>query len=118
MISLTLVTAAGGSTAVAPYRGDVYTALANATYVLTRTTDLSAGFSFSDADYSQDNYAGGLPLGMEYQLRGAQAGVTRKFGKNVSAKLIYRFDYYNEPSSGGADNFHAQSVFGLVSFRF
>jgi len=114
----TLVTAAGGSTAVAPYRGDVYTALANATYVLTRTTDLSAGFSFSDADYSQDNYAGGLPLGMEYQRRGAQAGVTRKFGKNVSAKLIYRFDYYNEPSSGGADNFHAQSVFGLVSFRF
>jgi hypothetical protein len=113
-----LVTPADSSGVVAPYRGDVYTALANGTYVLTKTTDLFAGLSFSDADYAQNNYADGLPLGIEYQRRSVQLGLSRKFGKNVSAKLQYRYDYYNEPSSGGADNFRAQSVFGVVTYRF
>ncbi len=28
---------------------------------------------------------------------------------------MHRFDCYDEPSSGGADNFRAQSVFGMVN---
>jgi len=116
--SSVLVTAPDGTGPVAPYRGDVYTALANGTYVLTKTTDLFAGLSFSDANYAQNNYAAGLPLGIEYQRRGVQVGLSRKFGKNVSARLQYRYDYYDEPSSGGADNFRAQSVFAVVTFRF
>jgi hypothetical protein len=59
-----------------------------------------------------------LPLGMEYQRQGAQFGLSRRIGKNVSAKLQYRFDYYNEPSSGGANNYAAHSVYGTLSFRF
>ncbi len=113
-----LVTPPDGSGPVVPYRGEVYTALANGTYVLNQTTDLFAGLSFSDANYAQNNYAAGLPLGIEYQRRSVQVGVSRKLGKNVSAKLQYRYDYYNEPSSGGGDNFHAQSVFGVVTYRF
>lgn len=114
----TLITASGGDAAVAPYRGNTYTALVNGTYVLNATTDLFAGFSLSDANYSEDNFAAGLPLGIEYQRRSVQLGVTRKFSKNISAKLQYRYDYYEEPSSGGADNFRASSIFGVVTFRF
>jgi hypothetical protein len=116
--SSTLVTANGGAAAVVPYRGDTYTALVNGTYVLSQNTDVFAGFSLSDANYGTDDFAAGLPLGIEYQRRGAQVGVSRKFGKNVSAKLQYRFDYYEEPSSGGADNFRAQSIFATMTFRF
>ncbi len=113
-----LVTAAAGSPSVAPYDGDIYTVLANGAYVLSQTTDLSAGYSFSGANYGQNNFAAGLPLGMRYQQHGAQAGLTRRFAKGLTAKLQYRFAYYDEPSSGGADNYRAHSVYGLLSFRF
>jgi hypothetical protein len=114
----TLTTASDHSAAVVPYRGDVYTALADATYVLSQNTDLFAGYFFSSADYSQNDFSKGLPLGIEYQRHSAQVGLSRRFGKNVSAKLQYRFDFYNEPSSGGANNYLAHSVFGTLSFTF
>jgi hypothetical protein len=114
----TLTTAADGSPAVVPYRGNVYTILADGTYVVSKTTDLFVACFFSSADYGQDNFAKGLPLGIEYQRHSAQVGLSRQFGKNVSAKLQYRFDYYNEPSSGGANNYIAHSIFGTLTFRF
>lgn len=113
-----LVTAVAGSPDVVPYNGDVYSAQANGTYVLSQTTDVFAGFAFSEANYGQNNAAAGFPLGIEYHQRSIQVGLARKFGKNISAKLQYRFDTYHEPSSGGADNFSAQSIFGVVTFRF
>ena len=114
----TATTAAGGSPAVVPYQGDIYTVLASGTCVLSQTTDLFAGYSFSEANYAQNNFAGGLPLGIRYQRHSAQAGLARRFGKNISAKLQYRFDYYNEPSSGGAANYRAHSIFGTLTFLF
>lgn len=114
----TLETAADGSPAVVPYRGDTYTVLADGAYVLSQTTDLFAGYSFSEANYGQNNFAAGLPLGIQYQQHSAQVGLTRRLGKNISAKLQYRFDYYDEPSSGGANNYRANSVFGVLTFRF
>ena len=111
-------TAAGGSPAVVPYQGDIYTVLANGTCVLSQTTDLFAGYSFSEANYAQNNFAGGLPLGIQYQRHSAQVGLARRLGKNISAKLQYRFDYYNEPSSGGAANYRAHSIFGTLTFLF
>lgn len=104
-------TAADASPAVVPYRGDVYSLTASATYVLTRTSQLFTGYAFSDADYAQHNFAGGLPLGIDYERQSVQAGLSRRFGTNVSVKLQYRFDSYNEPSSGGAPNYRAHSVF-------
>jgi hypothetical protein len=114
----TLETAADGSPAVVPYRGDTYTVLADGAYVLSQTTDVFAGYSFSEANYGQNNFAAGLPLGIQYQQHSAQVGLTRRFGKNISAKLQYRFNYYDEPSSGGANNYRANSVFGVLTFRF
>jgi hypothetical protein len=103
---------------VVPYHGNVYTLLANGTYVLNETTDLFVGYFFSDANYGDNNYAQGLPLGIEYQRHSAQAGISKKLGKNASARLQYRFDYYNEPTSGGANNFTAHSIYGTLAFSF
>jgi mono/diheme cytochrome c family protein len=114
----TLITAAGGSPAVVPYQGDIYTVLANGTYVFSKTTDLFAGYFFSEANYGQDNFSSGLPLGIEYRRHTAQFGVARRFGKNISAKMQYRYSYYSEPSSGGATNYRAHSIFGTLTFQF
>lgn len=114
----TLVTAADGSPAVAPYDGNVYTVLTDGTYVLTPASDLSVSYLFSAADYGQNNFAGGLPLGIQYQRHAVQVRWVRHWGKNVSARLQYRFDYYDEPSSSGATDYRAHSIFGLVTCRF
>ena len=114
----TLTTAADGSPAVVPYQGHTVTVLASGTYVLSQRTDLFAAWFFSLAEYGQDNFAKGLPLGLEYQRQGAQFGLSRRLGKNVSAKLQCRFDCYREPSSGGANNYLAHAIYGALSFQF
>ena len=78
----------------------------------------AAGYSFSDADYGQNNFAVGLPVGLQYQMHGLQVGLARRFGKNVTAKFQYRFNYYDEPSSGDANNYHAHALFATLTFRF
>jgi mono/diheme cytochrome c family protein len=111
------VTDANGSPAVAPYEGDTYSAMANATFAMTQSTDLSATYSFSHADYSQDNFAAGLPVGIRYQQHALQAGLSRRFGKYVLAKLQYGFFLYDEPTSGGANNYTAHSILGLLTLK-
>lgn len=113
-----LNTASDGSPAVVPYKGDVYTVLADGTYVLNRTTDLFLGYYFSEANYAQNNFAGGLPLGIEYQQHSIQVALTHRFSDDVSMKLQYRFAYYDEPSDGGAANYRANSIFGTLTWRF
>ena len=110
-------TANNGVPAIVPYRGNVYTVIANGTYVLSDTTDLFAGYSFSAANYGQDNFADGLPVGIQYQQHGVQIGLARRLGKNISAKLQYRFNYYDEPSSGGANNYRSHAIFGTMTFK-
>jgi hypothetical protein len=75
------VTAANGSTAVAPYQGDIYSAMASGSFILNQKTDLTASYSLSIADFAQDNFAGGLPLGIKYQQQAVQIGINRRIGK-------------------------------------
>ncbi|HEV2693685.1 MAG TPA: c-type cytochrome domain-containing protein [Verrucomicrobiae bacterium] len=114
----TLATVAADSPAVVPYHGEICTALADATYVLSKTTDLFAAYAISEAEYGQNNFAGGQPLGIQYQQQSASLGLSRRFSKNVSAKLQYRFALYNEPSSNGANNYQAHSIFGTLMMQF
>ncbi len=110
-------TADNGSTAVAPYQGSTYTAFANATYVLNKDTDLFVAGSYAYSDYAQNNFAGGLPLGLQYQQQMIQAGLTRHITKNITTKLQYSLFHYNEPTSGGLANYTANAIFGMVTFR-
>ena len=112
-----LETASAGFAAVVPYRGDIYSVVANGTYVLNQSTDVFASYVLSKADYAQNNFADGVPVGIEYQQYGAQVGIARRLGKNISTRLQYNFSYYSEPSSGGANNYRAHGVFGTLTFR-
>jgi hypothetical protein len=109
--------AANGVPTIVPYKGDVYSVLGSGIYSLGDKTSLFANFSFSEADYAQDNFAAGMPVGIEYQLKTIGVGIARRFGKNLIAKVQYGYDSYHEPSSGTANNFRAQSVFGTISWR-
>ena len=103
--------------AVVPYQGHTWSVLLHGRYVLTRKTDLMAGYTFSTADFQQDNFAPGLPLGIDYQLHALQVGLVSRCAKNLTAKLQYGFYHYAEPSSGRANNFTANAVFASLNWR-
>ncbi|HEY5915725.1 MAG TPA: c-type cytochrome domain-containing protein [Verrucomicrobiae bacterium] len=108
-------TADNGSPSVVPYQGNVYSAIASGSYVLGPKTDLVAGYSFSAADFSEKQPQDGLPLGIKYQQHSAQVGIKHQFTRSTAASLQYRFYHYDEPSSGGFNNFNAHAVFATVT---
>jgi hypothetical protein len=111
------VTVANDSPSVAPYQGDIYSAIVSASYVLNQKTDLTASYSLSLANFAQDSSADALPLGIKYQQHALQVGIKRQIGKGKSLSLYYSFYHYDEPSSGGFNNFNAQAVFAMLSFQ-
>jgi len=104
--------------AVAPYKGDVYAVTASATFALSDVTDLRAAYSFSRADYGQDNIVGGLPLGLSYTRHALTLGLTRRLTDYLSAKLGYGFYQYHEPSTGGVNNYTAHGIFATIMLRW
>ncbi len=111
------ITADNGPGYVVPYRGDIYSVVSTATYELNRSTDLFASYTFSAADFGQNNFATGLPVGITYGQHAVSAGVARRLGKNVSARLQYGYYRYTEPTSGGANDYTANSIFATLTFR-
>ncbi len=113
----TSATFLNGNTSVVPYRGNIYSALASTTFALSTNTDLLASWSFSRADYAQNNFTAGLPLGIRYQQQMVQAGLTHRLGKNATVRLQYNFFHYDEPTVGGANNYNAHGILGMLTFR-
>jgi mono/diheme cytochrome c family protein len=111
------VSSDNGLPSVAPYRGDVYSVLGSATCTISTNTELTASYTFSKADYAQDNAAAGLPLGINYDWHVVQAGVTRRF-RNASVNLRYAFYRYDEPTSGGFNDYTAHAVFAALTLRW
>jgi hypothetical protein len=91
--------------------------MSSASYVLNQKTDLTASYSVSIADFAQGNSADGLPLGINYQQHAVQVGIRRQIAKGKSLSLRYSFYHYEEPSSGGFNNFNAHAVFAMLSFQ-
>jgi hypothetical protein len=112
------VTAANNSPSVAPYVGDIYSLMASGNYALNEKTDLTASYAFSTADFTQQDLAQGLPLGIRYFQHTLMAGVRRQISKTKTVALQYRFYLYDEPSSGGANNFDAHAIFATLTCRF
>jgi hypothetical protein len=112
------VTAANDSPSVAPYIGDIYSLILSGNYALNQKTDLGASYAFSTADFEQADLAAGLPLGMHYHQHALQASIRRQITKGKSLGLQYRFYLYNEPTSGGANNFDAHAIFATLTCRF
>jgi hypothetical protein len=110
-------TANSGNPALAPYKGDTYSADVSGTCVLSQTTDFTVSGIFSDADYGQHSTTATVPVDIRYQEYGLVAGLNRRFNKNLSGGLQYSFNYYHEPSSGGANDFRAHTVFATLNYR-
>ncbi len=111
-------TADNGSLAVAPYRGDLCSLLANVTCLLDQKTDLTANYLFSQARYGQHNVEGGLPLGLDYDRHGVRVGITRQLSKSTTARLQYGHFAYDEPSSGHLRDYTAHQILAVLSVRW
>ena len=111
-------TKANNSPYIIPYRGDIYNVLSSANFVLNEKTDLQLSYYFSYADYGQSGETAGLPLGIQYQRHGLQAGITRSVHKYFKVKLQYGFFLYDEPSSGNYNDYTAHSIFATVTMRW
>jgi hypothetical protein len=111
------VTEANGSQSVAPYAGDVYSVIMSGTYALNGKTDVIATYSFSTADFTQENLEAGLPLGIHYHQHTLAAGVRRQISKGKTVSLEYRYYRYTEPSSGTLNDFEANGVFAMLNMR-
>jgi hypothetical protein len=105
------LTGAGLYPDIAPYKGEVLSAVASATYVVNDRTDLNASYGFSHGDYGQDAAVAGLPLGIVYDRHGLLVGVTRRFSKQVTGRLQYGFFDYREPTAGHAADYTAHGFY-------
>ena len=103
---------------VLAYRGNVYTIMGTTGYALDRQTDLTLEYSYSRSDNFTDNSSAGLPLGLDFQRHALLAGISRKIGKNVIARLRYGFYEYDEPSTGGVNNYTAHLASASCTVHF
>jgi hypothetical protein len=99
---------------VVPYHGGVYSVVASATFLIDQKTDFQVTYGLSRADYAQDNFDEGLPVGMKYTRHAVTAGITRRLINFLSARIQYGFYNYSEPSAGGANNYSAHAIFGTL----
>jgi len=112
------ITADNGDPSIAPYRGDIYTLNATATYALNPKTSLQAAYNFSRAGYGENNAVAGVPLGLDFTRSDLSFSLTRKFNTRVSGSLRYAFSQYSEPSSGNANDYVAQGAFATLTFKW
>ena len=107
-------TALDGQDGLVPYQGHVYTALTSGTFSLNAKTDLNASYIYSRSEYGQ-NHTASVPTGINYERHDVRFGVRRRVTKNLAMNLTYGFSQYREPTSGGATDFTAHSIFATAT---
>jgi hypothetical protein len=111
-------TAQNGDPSIVPYKGDGYSVLASANYALSTSATLHATYAFSSSDYSQHNFAEGLPVGLNYTRHALMAGISKRINSNITTSLRYGFYQYSEPSTGGINNYTAHGVFATLAMKW
>jgi hypothetical protein len=112
------VTANNGVASIVPYSGNIYTLTTTATYALNAKTSLQTSYTFSRADYGENNAAAGVPLGLDFTRHELFASVTRQITKRLTGALHYEFSQYSEPSSNNANNFTAHGIFATLAYKW
>ena len=109
-----------GSPFIAPYRGNVYTALASIGYAIDNKTDITAGYDFSYQNNfsSSVDAAGGYNYGTDDRRHSIKVGLKRKITKNVTSNIRYEYDENVENSTGGINNYRANVVTAACVIRF
>jgi hypothetical protein len=111
-------TADNGDPSLVPYKGHIYTLTSSANYALGKSANLSATYSFSEANYGENNGADGVPLGLSYTQHNLIFGISKKINANLSSTLRYVFSDYTEPSSGGFNDYNSQGLFATLSYAW
>jgi len=111
-------TANNDSPSVAPYGGDLWSALVRATYQFNPKTSLSANYVFSLARYAQHNEASGLPLGVDFARHGLQIGLARRLSDVITARVQYGYFSYAESSSAHLRDYNAHQVLMVLNFHW
>lgn len=101
-----------------PYKGYIYTLTTSAGYALGKTLNLSATYTFSEANYGENNAANGVPLGLNYNRHNLIFGVSKKINAHFSAALRYVFSSYTEPGTGGFNDYHSQGGFATLAYAW
>jgi hypothetical protein len=110
--------AQNGVASVVPWRGGIVSAQGGATFAWTVNTDLRLSHAYSRADYAQNNFAGGLPAGLEYDQHSLQAGLTTRLRRGATVNLQYGFNRYTEPTGGSAFDYTAHSILGTLTLKW
>jgi Planctomycete cytochrome C len=113
-----IATADNGDPSIVPYEGDIFAFNGTANYLLTLKSSLQVSYNFSSANYSENNAAAGIPTGLDYLRHDLIIKMTRKLTERLSGALSYEFSQYNEPSSGGANNFTANGIMATLSYHW
>jgi len=79
---------------------------------------VNVSYVWSASDYEQSNFAAGLPLGIQYQWHQLRAGVSRELNESLRVNLMYLFQLYDEPTSGGFNDYTANGVFASMTWRW
>jgi hypothetical protein len=103
------------SPVIVGYQSDVYSSLSSATFVINHKTELFGSYNYSWADYGQDNFEAGLPVGLIYDWHVATAGISRRWRENISTSLQYRFYYYDEGNTAGGNNYTAHGILAALT---
>ena len=106
------------SPSVLNFRNDYWTVAAGAGYVLDAKTDLRVDYSFYRANDYSNNDLVGMPYGMGATEHTLSATISRQLAKNVRLTLKYSYFNYTDETSGGHDNYEANSVYSTLQFRF
>lgn len=113
-----LNTFANNNAAVVPYEGEVWSVSASANWQIDERTDFLTTYVWSLADYQQQNFAAGLPLGIEYQWHQLRASLGRRLNEQLSATLLYLFQLYDETSAGGYNDYTAHGAFVSLTWHW
>lgn len=107
-----------GDPLVADYGGTRYSAQFGGHYQFKDKTLLSGNYSYSRADFSQSRTETPLPLGIDYQQHTVQLGIKRQLTESMAAEFQYYTYYYDEPTSGGANDYQAHGIFLNLHFKW
>ena len=113
-----LTTFANNAPSVVPYAGEVWSMNASVNWSVDEQTRINALYAWSWADYRQENFAAGLPLGIEYRWHQLRTTLTRQLNEQLAVNLLYFFQTYAEPSSGGFDDYTAHGVFASLTWHW
>jgi len=118
MADTRLHTFANHNAAVVPYDGAVWSVAVSANWRIDERTDLLTGYGWSSADYQQENFTAGLPLGLEYQWHQLRASLNRRLNEQLSTTLLYYFQRYDEPTAGGFNDYTAHGIFASLTWHW